>query len=164
MKYAKFIRNDIDIKILSNYEFYGCDIQKDYEKFISSLSKYDAGVWVKSEKLKSFEDMEIYNSKGEKLSWNDIVLNYLNFLNSFVREQIGVCVEKTLPKILDNELTYLIIQRKNKKDFDENYFIAFENEVIFPTIEKNFNARLAVLKLAEWKNRAGAEILIKYGY
>ena len=91
-----------------------------------------------------------------------MVLNYLYFLNSFIREQIGVCVDKSIPRIIDNSLTYLIVQRKDYKDYDENFFIANKGEIIFPMINKEYDLNLALIKLAEWKNRAGAENLIKF--
>ncbi|NPA10635.1 MAG: stationary phase survival protein SurE [Epsilonproteobacteria bacterium] len=166
--YKNFIRDDIDIKILSNYPFFLADREEDFEKFKKKLSSYDVGVFVKSEKLKmkseklNFSDLRVFNSLGEELSWDDVVLNYLKSLNSFMREQIGVCVEKTLPRVIDNELTYLIIQRKNYKDFNDNFFIALDGEVIFPMINKEFDINLAVVKLAEWKNRAGIKELIKF--
>jgi hypothetical protein len=83
-------------------------------------------------------------------------------LNSFLREQIGVCIEKKIPKIIDNELTYLIIQRKDKKEFSDMFFIAMDGEVIFPLISKEFDINLAIIKLAEWKNRAKMKNLIKF--
>ena len=153
MEYKNFLRADIDIKILSNYPFEMTEIEKDFELFKKRVKEYDFGVWV-DEDVKNFKDIKIFNSDFQELSWEDIVLNYLNFLNSFLREQIGVCIEKEIPRILDNNLTYLIIQRKNYKDFDENFFIAMDGEVIFPMINKKFDLNLALVKLAEWKNRA----------
>ncbi|WP_457559990.1 stationary phase survival protein SurE [Caminibacter sp.] len=163
MNYKNFIRSDISIKILSNYPFEMTEVEEDFEKFKMRLKDYDFGVWVdeklrvESEELR-VNELKIFNDKREILSWEDIVLNYLNFLNTFMREQIGVCIEKTIPRILDNELTYLIIQRKDYKDFDENFFIAYKGEVIFPMIKKEFDINLALIKLAEWKNRAKKEL------
>ena len=85
-------------------------------------------------------------------------------LNTFMREQIGVCINKNIPRIIDNELTYLIIQRKDKKDFSDMFFVAIDGEVIFPMISKNFDINLAIIKLVEWKNRAGLKNLIKFQY
>ncbi len=167
MDYKKYMRDDIDIKILSNYPFDFADFESDFEKFKKKLTEYDFGVWVDGEKTENvrwkMNELEIFNNKKEKLSWEDVVLNYLNFLNTFMREQIGVSIEKKIPRILDNTLTYLIVQRKNYKDFDNNFFIAFDGEVIFPMINKDFDISLALLKLAEWKNRAGKN-LVKYQY
>ncbi len=154
MKYKNFIRQDISIKILSNYPFSLAKVEEDFEKFMEKLENYDFGVWVDKKNLLKLNEIKIYNNLGEKIEWHELVLNYLNFLNTFMREQIGVCVEKTLPRIIDNELTYLIIQRKNYKDFDNNFFIAMNGEVIFPMISKEFDINLALIKLAEWKNRA----------
>jgi len=160
--YSKFLRDDIDFKILSNYPFYMAEVEEDFEKFKNRLNEYDVGVWVDNKKDLKMNNILIFNSLGERLSWNDLVLNYLKSLNAFMREQIGVCVEKTLPRVIDNELTYLIIQRKNYKDFNENFFIAIDGEVIFPMITKEFDINLALIKLAEWKKRAGLEHLIKF--
>ena len=168
--YKKYLRNDISFKILSNYPFYSADIEKDFEKFKQKLHGYDVGVYVKNEKLKvkneklKFDDLLVYNSLGEELGWEDVVLNYMKALNTFMREQIGVCINKKIPRILDNELTYFIIQRKDKKDFSDMFFIAVDGEVIFPMINKEFDINLAIIKLAEWKNRAGMKNLIKFHY
>jgi len=167
--YSKYLRPDISFKILSNYPFYSADIEEDFEKFKQRLPEYDVGVWIenklkmKSEKLK-VNDLKIFNSLGEELGWEDIVLNYMKALNTFMREQIGVCINKNIPRVIDNELTYLIIQRKDKKEFSDMFFVAVDGEVIFPMINKNFDINLALIKLAEWKNRAGMKNLIKFQY
>ena len=167
--YSKYLRPDISFKILSNYPFYSADIEEDFEKFKQRLPEYDVGVWIenklkmKSEKLK-VNDLKIFNSLGEELGWEDIVLNYMKALNTFMREQIGVCINKNIPRVIDNELTYLIIQRKDKKEFSDMFFVAVDGEVIFPMINKNFDLNLALIKLAEWKNRAGMKNLIKFQY
>jgi len=167
--YKKYLRNDISFKILSNYPFYSADVEKDFEKFKQKLHGYDVGVFVNGQwtmengKLND-QNIKIFNSLGEELSWEDVVLNYLKALNTFMREQIGVCINKKIPRILDNELTYLIIQRKDKKDFSDMFFIAIDGEVIFPMINKEFDINLALIKLAEWKNRAGMKNLIKFHY
>ena len=168
--YEKFLRPDISFKILSNYPFYYADVVKDFDEFKNSLSEYDVGVWIKSENLKvkngkwKMNELKIFNSLGEELSWKDVVLNYMKSLNTFMREQIGVCVDKAIPRVIDNDLTYLIIQRKNKKEFSDIFFVAVEGEVIFPMISKSFDINLAIIKLAEWKNRAGFKNLIKFQY
>ena len=167
--YKKYLRNDISFKILSNYPFYSADVEKDFEKFKQKLHGYDVGVFVNGQwtmengKLND-QNIKIFNSLGEELGWEDVVLNYLKALNTFMREQIGVCINKKIPRILDNELTYLIIQRKDKKDFSDMFFIAVDGEVIFPMINKEFDINLAIIKLAEWKNRAGMKNLIKFHY
>jgi exoribonuclease R len=164
--YEKYLRADIDVKILSNYGFYSADIEKDFKKFKKRLKDYDVGVYVKDRwktngKLNG-EGIKIFNSLGEELSWADIVLNYMKALNTFMREQIGVCIDKNIPRIIDNELTYLIIQRKDKKDFSDMFFIAIDGEVVFPMITRDFDVNLALFKLAEWKNRADMKNLIKF--
>ena len=135
-------------------------------EFIQKLKNYDLGVWSKNIMLiddenseesntdnkkdinnMKFNEIEIYNSKGELLNWEDIVLNYMKSLNTFMREQIGICIEKEIPRVIDNELTYLIVQRKNYKDFNENFFIAMDYEVIFPMISKEYDFNLAIIKL-----------------
>ena len=167
--YKKYLRPDISFKILSNYPFYSADVEKDFEKFKQKLHGYDVGVFVNGQwtmengKLND-QNIKIFNSLGEELGWEDVVLNYLKALNTFMREQIGVCINKKIPRILDNELTYLIIQRKDKKDFSDMFFIAIDGEVIFPMINKEFDINLALIKLAEWKNRAGMKNLIKFHY
>jgi len=167
--YEKYLRSDISFKILSNYPFYSADIEKDFEKFKARLKDYDVGVFI-NEKWKmengKFNDgnIKIFNSLGEELSWEDVVLNYMKSLNAFMREQIGVCINKSIPRIIDNELTYLIIQRKDRKEFSDIFFVAVDGEVIFPMISKKFDINLALIKLAEWKNRAGLKNLIKFHY
>ena len=165
--YKKYLRPDISFKILSNYPFYSADIEEDFEKFKQRLSEYDVGVWVNDElRIENGElritDLKIFNSLGEELGWKDVVLNYMKSLNTFMREQIGVCIDKSIPRTIDNELTYLIIQRKNKKEFSDMFFVAVDGEVIFPMINKEFDINLAIIKLAEWKNRASIKNLIKF--
>jgi hypothetical protein len=157
----KYLRNDIDIKILSNFDLPFSEIETDFEKFKEKLPEYDIGVWRKNIMLNDFDDIKIFNNKKEELEWNDIVLNYLNSLNGFLREQIGVCIEKDIPRVIDNELTYLIIQRKNRADFDENYFIAFDKKIYFPMISKEFDLKFSIIKLVEWAKR-GKKNLIKF--
>ncbi|GAB6073497.1 stationary phase survival protein SurE [Nautilia lithotrophica] len=165
--YKKYLRPDISFKILSNYPFYSADIEEDFEKFKQKLSEYDVGVFVNGQwkmengKLND-ENIKFFNSLGEELSWEDLVLNYMKSLNTFMREQIGVCINKNIPRTIDNELTYLIIQRKDKKEFSDMFFIAIDGEVIFPMINKEFDINLALIKLAEWKNRANLKNLIKF--
>ncbi|AZV46562.1 stationary phase survival protein SurE [Nautilia sp. PV-1] len=165
--YKKYLRPDISFKILSNYPFYSADIEEDFEKFKQRLSEYDVGVWVNDKwRIENGElritDLKIFNSLGDELGWEDIVLNYMKSLNTFMREQIGVCIDKSIPRTIDNELTYLIIQRKNKKEFSDMFFVAVDGEVIFPMINKEFDINLAIIKLAEWKNRASIKNLIKF--
>lgn len=165
--YKKYLRPDISFKILSNYPFYSADIEEYFEKFKQRLSEYDVGVWVNDKwRIENGElritDLKIFNSLGDELGWEDIVLNYMKSLNTFMREQIGVCIDKSIPRTIDNELTYLIIQRKNKKEFSDMFFVAVDGEVIFPMINKEFDINLAIIKLAEWKNRAGIKNLIKF--
>ncbi len=166
MDYSNYLRDDIDIKILSNFSFPFGQKAKDFNEFKENLKNFDFGVWIEKWKMKNgkwkIDEIKIYNSLGEELSYEDVVLNYLYFLNALMREQIGVCIDKNIPRILDNELTSLIIQRKDYKDFDENFFIANKGEIIFPMISKNFNLNLALIKLAEWKKRAKVKNLVKF--
>ncbi|WP_024791510.1 hypothetical protein [Lebetimonas sp. JS032] len=157
----KYVRDDINIRILSNFEMPFGEIEKDFKKFKKKLQDYDIGVWSKNIMLNNFNDINIFNNIGEKLEWVDIVLNYLNSLNGFLREQIGVCIEKKIPRIIDNDLPYLIIQRKIKPDFDENYFIAFDKKVYFPGISKKFDLKFSIIKLVEWSKRSN-KFLIKF--
>jgi len=163
MDFSKYIRDDINFKILSNFDMPFSEKEEDFFKFKDKLKNYDLGVWSNNIMLtneNTFNDIEIYTKKGEILNWKNIVLNYLDALNSIMREQIGVCIEKDIPRILDNELVYLIIQRKSKTDFDENFFIAFDKKVYFPMISKEYNLFLALVKLVELKKRARQEIKI----
>lgn len=160
--YEKFLHPDIQFKILSNYPFYLADIEKDFEKFKRRLKNYDVGIFVKEEKNINFKNVKVFNALGEELSWEDVVLNYLKSLNTFLREQLGVVIEKNIPRIIDNELTYLIIKRKNIKEFSDIFFIAIDGEVIFPIINKEFDMNLAIIKLVEWQKRAKIKNLIKF--
>jgi hypothetical protein len=63
----KYLRDDIDIRILSNFEIPFCEIEKDFKKFRKKLQNYDIGVWSKNIMLNSFDDIIIFNKKGEKL-------------------------------------------------------------------------------------------------
>ena len=152
--YKNFLHPDIQVKILSNYPFYLADIEKDFEKFKKRLKNYDVGIFVKDKKNINFKNVRVFNSLGEELSWEDVVLNYLKSLNTFLREQLGVVIEKNIPRIIDNELTYLIIKRKNIKEFSDIFFIAIDGEIIFPMINKEFDMNLAIIKLVEWQKRA----------
>lgn len=160
--YKKFLHPDIQIKILSNYPFYLADIEKDFEKFKKRLKNYDVGIFIENKKNINFKSVRIFNSLGQELSWEDVVLNYLKSLNTFLREQLGVIIEKNIPRIIDNELTYLIIKRKNVKEFSDIFFIAIDGEVIFPMINKEFDMNLAIIKLVEWQKRANIKNLIKF--
>ena len=167
MDYKKFLRDDISFKILSNYPFFMADVEEDFDEFKKRLENYDVGVWVDDKwRMKNGEcrmdELKIFNALGEELSWEDVVLNYMKSLNTFMREQIGICINKSIPRIIDNELTYLIVQRKDYKDFNDNFFIAIDGEVIFPMINKEFDINLALIKLAEWKNRAKLKNLVKF--
>lgn len=160
--YKKFLHPDIQIKILSNYPFYLADIEKDFEKFKKRLKNYDVGIFIENKKNINFKSVRIFNSLGQELNWEDVVLNYLKSLNTFLREQLGVVIEKNIPRIIDNELTYLIIKRKNVKEFSDIFFIAIDGEVIFPMINKEFDMNLAIIKLVEWQKRANIKNLIKF--
>ncbi|EDM24202.1 hypothetical protein [Caminibacter mediatlanticus] len=159
MEYSQYILNN-DIKILSNYPFKMCDVEDDFNEFLKKVINYDFGVWIddKNKNLK-FTQIKIYNNKRKLLNYEDVVLNFLVFFNEILREQIGVCVDKKIPKIVDNKLTYLIIQRKDYKDFDENYFIANKGEIIFPAISKEYNLELALIKLADLKRRSKKNLI-----
>lgn len=159
--YKNFLHPDIQVKILSNYPFYLADIEKDFEKFKERLKNYDVGIFVMQKNI-NFKNVRVFNSLGQELSWEDVVLNYLKSLNTFLREQLGVIIEKNIPKIIDNELTYLIIRRKNSKEFSDIFFIAIDGEVIFPMINKEFDMNLAIIKLVEWQKRAKIKNLIKF--
>jgi len=163
MDFSKYIRDDINFKILSNFDMPFSEKEEDFLKFQEKLKNYDLGIWSKNIMLRednNFDYIKIYNNKGEIIDWKNIVLNYLDALNGIMREQIGVCIEKNIPRILDNKLVYLIIQRKNRADFDENFFIAFDKKVYFPMISREYNLFLALIKLAELKKRAEQEIKI----
>lgn len=160
--YKNFLHPDIQVKILSNYPFYLADIEKDFEKFKKRLKNYDVGIFIENKKNINFKSVRIFNSLGQELNWEDVVLNYLKSLNTFLREQLGVVIEKNIPRIIDNELTYLIIKRKNVKEFSDIFFIAIDGEVIFPMINKEFDMNLAIIKLVEWQKRAKIRNLIKF--
>ena len=155
----RYIRDDINIKILSNFELPFSEIEEDFEKFKQKAGNYDLAVWRKNIMLNDFNDIEIYNKNFEKLEWSDIVLNFMDFFNTIMPEQVGICIEKDIPRILDNELTYLIIQRKNRADFDENFFIAFDKKVYFPMISKEFDLKFAIVKFAELSKRANKNVV-----
>ena len=151
----KYIRDDIKINILSNKDFVFSKQVLSYKEFLEKKGEFDISVWINKN---NFKDVEFYY-KDKKLSWEEIVLNYLNFLNGFLREQIGVCIDKSIARVIDNSLTYLIIQRKNYKDFDENFFIAVDGEVIFPAIKKEFDIELALIKFVEWMKKSKKEVI-----
>lgn len=159
-KYKNFLRDDIEVKIVSNFGFEKVD---SFEEFKERIKDADFGVWIEENKMGNGEwkinEIKIFNNKGEELTYEDVVLNYMRFLNTFLREQLGVCIDKSVPRVIDNELTYLIVQRKDYKDFDNNFFIANKGEIIFPMISKEFDLELALIKLAEWKQRAGKNLI-----
>lgn len=159
-KYKNFLRDDIEVKIVSNFGF---EKVESFKEFKERIKNADFGVWIEENKMGNGEwkinEIKIFNNKGEELIYEDIVLNYMRFLNTFLREQLGVCIDKSVPRVIDNELTYLIVQRKDYKDFDNNFFIANKGEIIFPMISKEFDLELALIKLAEWKQRAGKNLI-----
>ena len=159
-KYKNFLRDDIEVKIVSNFGF---EKVENFEEFKERIKDADFGAWIEKNKMGNGElkidEIKIFNNEGEELTYEDVVLNYMRFLNTFLREQLGVCIDKSVPRVIDNELTYLIVQRKDYKDFDNNFFIANKGEIIFPMISKEFDLELALIKLAEWKQRAGKNLI-----
>jgi len=102
--------------------------------------------------------MEVITPKGRKLSFEEIVLVFMYLINASSREQIGIVIPKNISTILDNELTYLIIKRKNTPEYSDIYFIANENQIIFPFFDKQENKIFNILKFAELVKRRNFDI------
>jgi cytochrome c551/c552 len=82
MDYSKFIRDDINFKILSNVELTYADIEKDKDMFMQKLKNYDLGVWSKNIMLID-ENLEKSNADNKK-NVNNIKFNEIEIYNSKV--------------------------------------------------------------------------------
>ena len=141
MQILNFIRDDIKLNIKSN---------------ISLPISFD----------KNEEYIEINYNNGEielitpkiKLGFYEVILLFMYLINQSSREQIGVVIPKDIPTILDNELTYLIIKRKNRPEYSDIYFLVDNKKVIFPFFSKQENRAFNILKLAELIKRRDLDI------
>jgi hypothetical protein len=104
------------------------------------------------------DTIEVITPKGKKLSFDEIVLLFMYLINASSREQIGVVIPKDIPTILDNELTYLIIKRKNTPEYSDIYFLVYDKKIIFPFFNKEENRVFNILKLAELIKRRNLDI------
>jgi|GEM_PF-6737801 len=158
MEWERFLMEDIPIKIIANFSLSKGREVDSWEEFCRQLPYTYLGVWSNSPFPVNFYDLTLFTPEGVPLEWWETVLNYLYFVNRASREQIGVLIEKGIPKVLDNQLSYLIIQRKKRKELDQNFLIAIDGEIIFPSVSKNFHLEFALYKLAELAGRAGIPI------
>jgi len=140
-KILKYIRNDLELNIKSNITL---PIPFEKNKPFIEINYKD--------------EIEVFTPKGVKLSFEEIILLFLYLINLSSREQIGVIIPKYIPTILDNELSYLIIKRKNKPEYSDIYFLVYEKKIIFPFFSKTENKVFTILKLAELLKRRDIDI------
>ena len=137
MNILNYIRDDLDLNIKSNLELpISFDENRDYVEI-----NYNE------------DEMEVITPKGKKLTFEEIVLVFMYLINASSREQIGVVIPKEIPTALDNELTYLIIKRKNIPEYSDIYFLVDGNKIIFPFFSKEENKIFNILKFAELVKR-----------
>jgi len=142
MDVLNYIRDDLDLNIKSNLEL---PIPFDESKEYIEINYND-------------DIMEVITPKGKKLSFEEIVLVFMYLINASSREQIGVVIPKDISTILDNELTYLIIKRKNIPEYSDIYFLVDNNKIIFPFFSKEENKVFNILKFAELVKRRDFDI------
>ena len=136
-----YLRDDIKLNIKSNLEL---PIHFNEKEEYIEINYYDK--------------IEVMTPKGRKLSFEEVVLLYLYLINSSSREQIGVVIPKNIPTTLDNQLTYLIIKRKDSPEFSDIFFLVHNNQIIFPFFSREENRVFNVLKLAELIKRREVDI------
>jgi len=141
MKVLNYIRDDLDLNIKSNLEL---PISFDEKKEYLEINYNDT--------------IEVITSKGRKLTFEEIVLVFMYLINASSREQIGVVIPKEISTILDNELTYLIIKRKNIPEYSDIYFLVDDKKIIFPFFSKDENKVFNILKFAELVKRRNFDI------
>ena len=136
MNVLNFIRDDLDLNIKSNLEL---PISFDENKEFIEINYNDT--------------MEVITPQGKKLTFEEIVLTFMYMINASSREQIGVVIPKEISTVLDNELTYLIIKRKNIPEYSDIYFLVDDKKIIFPFFSKEENKVFNILKFAELLKR-----------
>ena len=136
-----YIRDDLELNIKSNIDL---PIKFDENKEYIEINYNDT--------------MEVITPKGRKLSFDEIILVFMYLINASSREQIGVVIPKELPTILDNELTYLILKRKNIPEYSDIYFLVDKKKIIFPFFSKKENKAFNILKFAELIKRRNFDI------
>lgn len=141
MKVLNYIRDDLDLNIKSNIEL---PIPLDENKEYLEINYNDT--------------IEVITPKGRKLTFEEIVLVFMYLINASSREQIGVVIPKEISTILDNELTYLIIKRKNIPEYSDIYFLVDDKKIIFPFFSKEENKVFNILKFAELVKRRDFDI------
>jgi len=136
-----YIRDDLELNIKSNIDL---PIKFDENKEYIEINYNNT--------------MEVITPKGRKLSFDEIILVFMYLINASSREQIGVVIPKELPTILDNELTYLILKRKNIPEYSDIYFLVDNKKIIFPFFSKEENKAFNILKFAELIKRRNFDI------
>ena len=142
MNILRYIRDDLELNIKSNLEL---PIKFDNTKPFIEINYND-------------DEIEVITPKGRKLTFEEIVLTFMYMINTSSREQIGVVIPKYISTILDNELTYLIIKRKNTPEYSDIYFLVDGKKIIFPFFSKEENKLFNVLKFAELTKRRDFDI------
>jgi len=141
MGLLNYIRDDLELNIKSNLEL---PIPFDKNKNYIEIN-YN-------------KNMEVITPKGRRLSFEEIILVFLHLINESSREQIGVVIPKYISTILDNQLTYLIIKRKNSPEYSDIYFLVDGDKIIFPFFSKEENREFNILKFAELIKRRNFDI------
>jgi hypothetical protein len=104
------------------------------------------------------DTIELITPNGRKTTFEEVVLLFLYLINLSSREQIGVVIPKTIPKTLDNQLTYLIIKRKDEAEYSDIYFLVYDKKILFPFFSTKENRVFNILKLAELIKRRDLDI------
>jgi len=136
-----YIRDDLELNIKSNIDL---PISFDENKEYLEINYNDT--------------IEVITPKGKKLTFEEVVLVFMYLINASSREQIGVVIPKEIPTTLDNELTYLIIKRKNIPEYSDIYFLVDDKKIIFPFFSKEENKVFNILKFAELVKRRNFDI------
>jgi len=141
MNVLNYIRDDLELNIKSNIDLpIPFDKNKDYLEINYNYT------------------IEVVTPKGKHLTFEEIVLIFMYLINASSREQIGVVIPKEINTILDNELTYLIIKRKNIPEYSDIYFLVDGKKIIFPFFSKLENKVFNILKFAELVKRRDFDI------
>jgi hypothetical protein len=147
MDILKFVRDDIEFNIISNIDLpVNSKKVSSKEEILKEVENFDIGFFVDKE-------VEVITKNGKVLTFEEFVLLFLHLINASSREQVGVILPKSMPTTLDNLLTYLVIKRKDSKEFSDIYFLVNEKEIIFPYFSKEENRVFNIVKFTELLNR-----------
>ncbi len=152
MDILKFVRDDIEFNIISNIDLPVKNKKvSSKDEVLKEVKDFDIGFFVD-------KDIEVITKNGKILTFEEFVLVFMYLINRSSREQVGVILPKNIPTILDNLLTYLVIKRKDTKEFSDIYFLVNDGEIIFPYFSKTENKIFNIVKFAELLKRRNLDI------